>query len=324
MGASAIKAMDVGMPKMSLAIFQIRSWLALALLALSLAAVPAVANAQVVVVANGSPITELDIQQRMKLVVTSTHTNPTRQEIINDLIDDRLKIARAKVYSLEVTDAEVDTAFEGMAKRQRITPQQFAQVLERAGISANTVKARIRAELTWSQLVRGKFSSSLQVGESDVANALRGRTETDSSAVGYVYTLYPVMYVIARGSTEAVMDAKRREAENLRSRFTTCTEGLALARALRDVAVREPINRSSSDLAPQLRELLGNMQVGRLTTPEVTEQGLQMFALCEKKESASESPAKREVRDELFTKRFESESKKFLEEIRKSAMIEYK
>jgi peptidyl-prolyl cis-trans isomerase SurA len=324
MGASAIRAMDVGMPKMSLAIFQIRSWLALALLALSLAAVPAVANAQVVVVANGSPITELDIQQRMKLVVTSTHTNPTRQEIINDLIDDRLKIARAKVYSLEVTDAEVDTAFEGMAKRQRITPQQFAQVLERAGISANTVKARIRAELTWSQLVRGKFSSSLQVGESDVANALRGRTETDSSAVGYVYTLYPVMYVIARGSTEAVMDAKRREAENLRSRFTTCTEGLALARALRDVAVREPINRSSSDLAPQLRELLGNMQVGRLTTPEVTEQGLQMFALCEKKESASESPAKREVRDELFTKRFESESKKFLEEIRKSAMIEYK
>jgi len=312
------------MPKMSLAIFQIRSWLALALLALSLAAVPAVANAQVVVVANGSPITELDIQQRMKLVVSSTHTNPTRQEIINDLIDDRLKIARAKVYSLEVTDAEVDTAFEGMAKRQRITPQQFAQVLERAGISANTVKARIRAELTWSQLVRGKFSSSLQVGESDVANALRGRTETDSSAVGYVYTLYPVMYVIARGSTEAVMDAKRREAENLRSRFTTCTEGLALARALRDVAVREPINRSSSDLAPQLRELLGNMQVGRLTTPEVTEQGLQMFALCEKKESASESPAKREVRDELFTKRFESESKKFLEEIRKSAMIEYK
>jgi peptidyl-prolyl cis-trans isomerase SurA len=172
--------MDVGMPKMSLAIFQIRSWLALALLALSLAAVPAVANAQVVVVANGSPITELDIQQRMKLVVTSTHTNPTRQEIINDLIDDRLKIARAKVYSLEVTDAEVDTAFEGMAKRQRITPQQFTQVLERAGISANTVKARIRAELTWSQLIRGKFSSSLQVGESDVANVLRSRTETES------------------------------------------------------------------------------------------------------------------------------------------------
>jgi peptidyl-prolyl cis-trans isomerase SurA len=97
-----------------------------------------------------------------------------------------------------------------------------------------------------------------------------------------------------------------------------------LARALRDVAVREPINRSSTDLPPQLRELLGSMEVGRVTTPEVTQQGLQMFALCGKKESVEDSPAKREVREQLFTKRYEAESKKFLDEIRKQAMIEYK
>lgn len=97
-----------------------------------------------------------------------------------------------------------------------------------------------------------------------------------------------------------------------------------MARALRDVAVREPITRSSADLSPQLRELLGNMQVGHLTAPEATQQGLQMFAVCSKKETTSESPLRREVREQIFTKRFESESKKYLDEIRKSAMIEYK
>ena len=300
-----------------------RRWLALAVVAAVLA-VPAIATAQVVVVANGSPITELDIQQRMKLVATSTKTNPTRQEVINDLIDDRLKISRAKVYGLEVSDAEVDQAFEGMAKRQHITPQQFGQMLEHNGISPNTIKSRIRAELTWGQLVRGKFGSSLQVGESDIANVLRDRTETDKAAVGYVYTLYPITIVFGREANDALMESKRREAENLRSRFVNCTEGLVLARALRDVAVREPINRSSTDLPPQLRELLGSMEVGRVTTPEVTQQGLQMFALCGKKESADDSPAKREVREQLFTKRYEAESKKFLDEIRKQAMIEYK
>ena len=117
---------------------------------------PATAHAQVVVVANGSPITEYDIQQRTKLELTS-HKSPSRQQIINDLIDDRLKISRAKVYGLEVADAEVDSAFESMATRQHITPAQFGQVLERAGISPNTVKSRIRAELTWQQLIRGKY-----------------------------------------------------------------------------------------------------------------------------------------------------------------------
>ncbi len=300
-----------------------RRWLAGAAVAFALIA-PSIAQAQVVVIANGSPITEYDIQQRTKLVTISTHKPPTRQEIINDLIDDRLKISRAKVYGFELPDAEVDSAFEGMATRQHITPVQFAQVLERAGVSPNTVKARIRAELTWQQLIRGKYSASLQIGDSDIASALKDRNESDTAAVGYIYTLYPIMIVVPTGSNEATMAAKRSEAENLRSRFVSCNEGLAMARGLRDVAVREPVVRNSADLSSQLRDLLGSMQIGHLTTPEVTAQGLQMFAVCNKKESTTESPLKRELREQIFTKRFDSESKKYLDEIRKSAMIEYK
>jgi len=213
-----------------------------------------------------------------------------------------------------------------MAQRQHISEEQFMQVLSRVGISANTVKARIRAEMTWNQLVRGKFGSALQVGDSDVASALRDRNESEKAAeaVGYIYTLYPVMVVVPRASSATIVEAKRREAEGLRGQFTSCKEGLALARALRDVAVREPVTRSSADLAPQLRELLGNMQIGHLTTPEVTAQGLQMFALCEKKETKADSPIKRQLREQIYAKRFEAESKRYLDEIRRSAMIEYK
>lgn len=298
-------------------------WLACALACAALASAEP-AHAQVVVVANGSPITELDIQQRSKLITASTHKNPTRQETINELIDDRIKIARAKTYSVEVSDTEVDNGYENMARRQNMNVQQFTQLLERSGITVGAIKARMRAEIAWSQLVRGKFGSSLQIGESDVANAMRDRKETEKETAGYSYTLYPIIVVADRGQGEANIDAKRREAENLRSRFTTCNEGLALARALRNVAVREPVRRSSGDLPPQLRELLDSMEVGHLTTPEVTAQGLQMFALCEKKQSNGESAAKREVREEIYNKRFEAEARKYLDEIRKQAMIEYK
>ena len=300
-----------------------RHWLAAAFIAAA-AAAPGAANAQVVVIANGSPITEIDIQQRTKLIATSTHKPVNRQEVINELIDDRIKIAKAKVYDFVIPDSEVDAAFDNMAMRQRITPQQFSQVLEKGGISPAAVKARIRAELTWGQLVRGKFQSSLQVGETDISNAMRDRKEGENAAAaGFIYTLYPVMIVATRGSSEGVLDARRQVAENLRTRFVTCNEGLALARSLRDVAVREPVNRSSADLSPALREILDKTEIGHLTTPEVTEQGLQMFALCSKKESNTESTAKREVREEIYTKKFQAESKRFLDEIRKQAMIEY-
>src|SRR5262245_22505563 len=157
-------------------------WFAGAMIAIVLACPAA---AQVVVIANGSPITEYDIQQRMKLD-SSSHKTVTRQQTIDDLIDDRLKISKAKVYGLEVDDSEVSRAFEGMATRQQISVQQFSQVLERAGISPNTVKARIRAEMTWRQLIRGKFGSSLEVGESDIANALKERNESEKIGRAHV------------------------------------------------------------------------------------------------------------------------------------------
>jgi len=311
------------MPGMCLNLKPIQLWLACAVLAVALAA-PAPARAQVVVVANGSPITEIDIQQRTKLINAANHKNPSRQEVINELIDDRIKLAKAKTYGVEVTDTEVDNGFENMARRQRMTSPQFAQLLERSGIAPAAIKARMRVELTWNQLVRGKFGGALQIGEADIATAMRDRKEAEKDATGYLYTLYPITVIIERGQGEGGIDGKRRVAESLRGRFTSCTEGLAMARALRDVAVREPIRRNSSDLPQQLRDLLGSMEVGRLTTPEVTAQGLQMFALCEKKASTGESAAKREVREEIFNKRFEAEGKKFLQEIRKQAMIEYK
>lgn len=317
------KPLNIVMPDMNQIIRQIRLSFVCAAIAAVLA-LPVAARAQVVVVANGSPITELDIAQRSKLMASSTRKTPSRKEVIQELIDDRLKIAKAKTYGLEVSNEQVDEAYHGMAQRQGISPEQFTQFLARSGISPNAVKARIRAELTWGQLVRGKFGSSLKVGDADVARALRDQTGGDAEAVGYIYTLFPVTVVVPAGSSPATVAAKRREAENLRSRFTSCKEGLALARALRDVAVRESITRSSADLPKPLQELLGNLQIGRLTTPDVTAQGLQMFALCDKKQTTTESPLKKQTRDKIFSQRYEAESKKFLEDIRRSAMIEYK
>lgn len=309
---------------MSMKIWPTGALFAAGLAVIMLAAMPSSAFAQVVVVANGSPITEIDIQQRSKLIFTSTHKTPTRQEVIAELIDDRLKIAKAKVYGMEVTDSELEGAYKGMADRQHVTVAQFTQMLERSGVAPAALKARLRADLTWNNLVRGKFGPSLTVGESDVSKELQLRNVSDKPVAGYTYTLYPVTVVMPRNAPASEVELKHKEAESLRARFFNCKEGLAVARAIRDIAVREPVSRSSTDLAPQLVEMLATVEVGRLTIPELTPQGFQMYALCSKKASTSDSPVLREVRDQIFNKRFQYESNKFLEEIRKQAMIEYK
>jgi len=276
---------------------------------------------QVAVIVNGEPITTYDIEQRSKLIQLTTRKTPGRQEVVDELINDKLKIQIGKRYKLEIADSQVDAAFGEMAKRMRLSAQQLAQALTQSGVDAATLKERIRADIAWAQIVRGKFQSSLQVSERDVAAAAETRSK---ELVGIEYTLRPILFVVPRGAGEAAVEARKREAEALRSRFENCASGVALARALRDVAVRESIVKSSADLVPALREMLEKVPVGRLTEPEVTPQGVELFALCGRRETRLDSPGKRAVQNEIYVAHFESRAKRYLHELRKAAMIEVK
>lgn len=283
---------------------------------------PSTVKAQVAVLVNGAPITEIDITQRSKLTQLSTNKTPSRKEVIDDLVNDHLKIFIAKRYGLEVSETDVNNAFSNMAQRSRATAAQMEQSLASRGVGINNIKLRIRAELGWGQLVRGRFGQSMQVGEADIQTALQSRSEEEKSSHSFLYKIYPIIFV---GSGEdADGAARRREADNLRARFNSCDQDLRAARTLRGVVVKEPIIRNSTEFSTQLREILDKIEIGKLTTPEVTAQGIQMFAVCERKATTADSPVKRQLREEMYNKRYETQSKKFLDEVRRQAMIEYR
>ena len=75
----------------------------------------------------------------------------------------------------------------------------------------------------------------------------------------------------------------------MRGRFQGCEEGIVFARALKDVTVRDQIVRSSANMPEELRKVLDAVEVGKLTAPEVTKVGIEMFAMCAKKESAADN-----------------------------------
>jgi peptidyl-prolyl cis-trans isomerase SurA len=294
-----------------------------ALVAVAVSAPGAAAHAQqIVVIVNGDPITALDIEQRSKLTQLSTHKAPGRQEVLDELINEKLKVREAKKFGLEISSSEIDSAYATMAGRMRLTADQLTEQLAKSGIHVATLKARIKADLTWPQLVRGRYSSSLQIGDKDILTAMDSKS---SDAVGYDYTLRPILFLVPSGSPEPLVESRKREAEALRNRFQDCDTGIAFARALKDVAVRDQVIRSSADIPPELRKVLEGVEVGRLTAPEVTKFGVEMFAICAKKESAADNtPGRRQVRESIMAQRYEERSKAYLQELRRGAMLEYK
>jgi peptidyl-prolyl cis-trans isomerase SurA len=306
--------------------FPLRSHVALAVLAICFAPVAtAPARAQnAVVVVNGDPITNFDIDQRVKLIALSGGgKTASRQEAIEELINDRVKIKESKKFNLDLSSSEVEVQYATMAARMRLTHEQLDKVLEGKGIRPETLKSRLKADFLWSQLVRGRYGQSLIVGEKDVNSAIQVKGDGREESGSYEYKMRPVVLFVAKGSAQSAIDLRKKDAETLRGRIQSCEQAESTFRAMRDGVIRDQITKTSADLPAPLREILDKTPVGQMTAPEVTRQGVEMVALCSRNPS-TETPEKRAAREKLYSQKYDAQAKKYLEEARRGSMIEYR
>jgi peptidyl-prolyl cis-trans isomerase SurA len=279
----------------------------------------------VAVMVNGEPVTDYDIEQRSKLIFLTTHKTSDRKDVINELIDEKVKIKEGKKYGVDPTGADIDQAYTEMGQRMHITSDQLTQSLEKQGIRADTLKARIKADMIWGSLVRGRYKERLQVGEKDVAAAVKAEGGDDQQqGEAFEYKLQPVVLIVPKGSAQSAVELRQKDAETLRGRVETCEQANQYFKSMANAAIREPIVKTSADIPANLRKVLDDTPVGHLTPPEVTRQGIEMVALCSRKPTTIDSPKRKEMRDKIYAKKYLQTSNNYLAEIRRAAMIEYR
>mgnify|MGYP001806582651 CR=1 FL=1 len=281
--------------------------------------VPAAEAQQILAMVNGSPITTYDVAQRQKLLQVIGEKPPGAKETLEELIDQHLKVSAANRAGMQMDDEDVDKLFASVASRSGRTPEQLAALLGQQGVNAQTFKNKLRADNVWQQYVRQR-APAINVRDSDVIAALNRNGPVE--LVATEYKLYPIIFVVPRSSN--AYQARLSEANAFKARFNGCDAGLAAAKAMREVVVRSPVYRLSSDIPAQLRQILDKTEIGRLTPPEVTQTGVEIFAVCGKTDVKGESSQKREIKDQLASSQFQAESKKLIAELRKSSLIVYR
>ncbi len=243
---------------------------------------------------------------------------------VDELIDEKVKVREAKKYGVNPTSTDIDRAYANMGARMGMSSEQLTKSLGSQGIRPDTIKSRLKADLVWGSLVRGRFKESLLVSDRDVNEALKNSGDDQSKMEGFEYQMRPVVLIVPRGATASMVEARRNEANALRERVQSCAEIIRTVKVMRNATIRETVTKTSTDLPPPLRDLLDKTAVGHLTPPEMTRQGVEMVAVCGKKVTSVDTPKKKEIREKMFADKYEKRSKSYLESIRKSAMIEYR
>lgn len=287
---------------------------------------PAEAASTIKVVVNDQAITTMDVQARARLLQLAMHLSagPAAKAAQDELIDEQLRLQEGARRGVVVSEDAVVAALTSIASRSKMTLPQFERALGSGGVPIKTFKDRIRAQMVWGRIVRAKIQQDIKTESADLIQQMRNREKSADAVTANDYMLQRVVFAVQRSASPAEVNRRKAEAEALRGKFRSCGEGLALAKGLREVAVVNVGRKLASEVPPALKDELEKTAEGRLTTPQRSDLGFEMYAICSKIAVTGEAAVAAGLDAEALDKRGEEVSKKLTQELRQKANIIYR
>lgn len=289
---------------------------------------PAQANMSIEAIVNGIPITTYDVNQRAKLLKLTSRISGSKAQraALDELIDEKLQTQATQRANIRVSDQQVNEAYASIAQRVKMNPKSLSAALRQSGIQPKTLKSRLRAQIGWSQMVNAGASRGATTSEQEVIAALRAdRDKQDGNTSEAVeYDVTQITFVIPKAAGKSKDKVRQREVSNLAARFTSCQEGLNIARRLPDVVVKPLGKRLETELGGPFLPLIREAAVGRLTKPLRTPLGFETVAVCGKRQVNSSAAKIQAMSQELQGKQAKMTARRFMRDLRRDAMIEYK
>lgn len=291
-------------------------------LAASLAAVqPATANS-IAVLVNDEPITEYDIAQRQRLL-EATGDSASRQRAIDELVEQRLQLQAAQRVGVSVTPSDVDEAYADIAERTNMSASQFSQALDQIGVNPDSLKQRLRAQIAWRNVVRGRLQGEAESRQRDIEEALTERGE-EATGTAVELTVRQIMFSMPEDASQQYVREREQDAQRFRSQFSGCDGAREIAGNFRDTAVQSPMRRNLGELPPDAQEMLSELSEGEISTPNVTDRAVELVAVCDRREVQDTSGSRAEIEGMMLNEQGERLSRRLLIDLEQAAVVEYR
>jgi peptidyl-prolyl cis-trans isomerase SurA len=283
----------------------------------------------VIVTVNDAPITNFDIDQRLRLweLLGSTKGDRSRKRALQSLIDDVIKISAAKKNALEAKEDVVDGYMKRMATSMQTDMKGLQAKLKKQGISLSALKQYATAQISFNRLLVGLYKVEVKVDSAEVDKAYAKFTSDPRLKPVTVYTVLEVLLPIEKSDQamgQEIIYARAAEAQQVMQRFRGCGSARAAAEGVYNVVIRKPFEVDASKIPPPLKAALDKGGPGKLLGPAMQKDGIQLIALCDRKVMEPPKPSRQFVESMLENKKYESYEERYLRDLRRTAFIDYK
>ena len=132
----------------------------------------------VLVSIDNSIITELDVNKEINFLKfinkeqSKSATEIFKREIINTLIDRKIKDIETNYYKIDISDKEIENSLYNYLERIKIDNENLSSFYKKNEIEKDYLKNVIKIDLKWSKLIRQMYESRLNVNLTEVNKQL--------------------------------------------------------------------------------------------------------------------------------------------------------
>lgn len=270
--------------------------------------------ATVKVSVNGSPITDVQISQRLRLFQLEGKSGQTAAR--DELVNESIMLQEAKRLGIEVTDKQVNDGMLNVARNIRQSYENLLKILEARGVPKSTLEDRIRANIAWGQVTQAAIVPRVQISDLELEKRAEGKV---TAANSFDYILKEVIFVGSSGQAAG----RTGEANRYRSAYKGCDSAVQTSLNYRDVAVLDMGRRHATQLPEALAKELAGLNVGGISKPRTVENGVSMLAVCSKVVAEDTTFIKNSLRNEVGGDQLKAEAEKYLAEVKAKAQIVY-
>jgi peptidyl-prolyl cis-trans isomerase SurA len=249
-----------------------------------------------------------------------------RREVLDRLIDDELILQQAADLKLTITPEQVDQSIEEIKRQNNISDEQLREALRGQGMTMASYRADLKKQLLRYRVLNISVGSRVTISDDEVKTYY----ERHMKSGGNVQLRASHIFVaIPDGADAAAVREKQAHAQKLLERAQGGEDFAKLAKQFSDDAATRAeggdLGSFGKDMLPKaIEELVFNMKVGEVRGPVRADRGFHVIKLVERKEKGAKplSQVQDDIRIQLRQKEMEKQTKTYLAELRKKALVD--
>ena len=277
----------------------------------------------IAVIVNDEVISRYDVNQRVRLILVTSGIPATEENVkrieeqaIKALIDEKIQIQEAIKLEVPESTDEINLMLENIARGNQTTAEGILESITSQGVNSETLLSQIKSELLWNKIVRGRFSSYINISDEEV-NIIYDRT---------IQNINNSQYDISEIFIGFENESEEKDAKELSERLTEQLKNEIAFEPVAQQFSQAPSSGqggfigwvSEGQLDPDIISSIKNLEVGSVSNPIKTINGYYIIKLNGKSEEGGKNPMKNQY--DLISVSFSIEDKVMAEDFSNNFM----